>query len=82
MINKKLFKRALKSVYPVQKKVQKFFTLTYISKTLHIIGKHIRFKNINVSLKNLIPSLEIGECLKRLIDKMVDRRETVLKSPK
>ena len=33
MIDTKLFKRTLLSVYPVEKKVQKFFTLTYIGKT-------------------------------------------------
>ena len=51
MLDKKLYKRALKSVYPVQKKVQKFFTLTYIGKPSDIIRKHLRFKDINVSFR-------------------------------
>ena len=51
MLDKKLYKRALKLVYPVHKKVQKFFTLTYIGKPSDIIRKHLRFKDINVSFR-------------------------------
>ena len=41
MLDKKFYKRALKSVYPVQIKVQNFFTLAFIGKPLDIIRKHI-----------------------------------------
>ena len=45
----------MQSVYPVQKKVQKFFTLTYIAKASDIIRKHFiksfYFKDINVSFR-------------------------------